>query len=71
MSTYSCICVVCIVQTWNLSLLCVVLDRLCRGKHKRKKSEADPTPSDPEAVMFGESQNVRTFKTHKIVSKYS
>jgi protein FRG1 len=26
---------------------------LKRGKHKRKKSEADPTPSDPEAVMFG------------------
>ena len=25
-----------------------------RAKHKRKKSETDPTPSDPEAVRFGE-----------------
>ena len=25
-----------------------------RAKHKRKKSETDPTPSDPEVVRFGE-----------------
>lgn len=56
-----------------LCLLDLILNVTCRLKHKRRKSETEPSRSDPSALRFGGFLQVflRVLPTSKAVFVYS
>ena len=41
------------LNVWLVAFIVLILTVMCRLKHKRRKSETEPSRSDPSALRFG------------------